>query len=110
MFIIRGGDFSVDVISTEGTWIGITDDIEGFMKDVEVPVSKGDMILLYTDGATEAKNHNDEMFGEDRLAGSFRAHSCLPVNEIVQKIIADITEFQAVQDDDITLLVIKKIF
>ena len=110
MFIIRGGDFSVDVISTEGTWIGITDDIEGFMKDAEVPVGKGDMILLYTDGATETKNHNDEMFGEDRLAGSFMAHSCLPVNEIVQKIIADITEFQAVQDDDITLLVIKKIF
>lgn len=110
ILIFRGSDSSVDVISTEGTWIGITDDIDGYMKDAEIAVNKGDIILLYTDGATEAKDSCSVLFGDDRLIDSFKNHSRLPVNEIIQNILADIVEFQEGQDDDITLLVIKKIF
>lgn len=110
VLILRGNNSSVEIISTEGTWIGITDDVNGCMKDAEIPVNKGDIILLYTDGATEAKNSDAELFGDERLIQSFKAHSGLPVNEIVQNILADISEYQQGQDDDITLLVIKKIF
>jgi len=67
-------------------------------------------VLLYTDGATEAKNEKGELFGDSGIIESFRKHSSLPVNEITQNIMRDITGYQSIQDDDITLLVIKKIF
>lgn len=110
LLVLRSSDLSVETVSTEGTWIGITDDIEGCMKDIEITINRGDIILLYTDGATEGKNFSGEMFGDERLIKSFKIHSGLPVNEIVQNMLADILEFQQYQDDDITLLVIKKIF
>ncbi|HPS58076.1 MAG TPA: SpoIIE family protein phosphatase [Spirochaetota bacterium] len=110
MLILRGTDSSVEVISTEGTWIGITDDIDECMKDVEIPINRCDIILLYTDGVTEAKNADGRLFGDENLINSFKHHSKLPVNEIVQNILVDIVEYQQGQDDDITLLVIKKIF
>lgn len=110
LLILRGSDSAVESVSTEGTWIGISDDVDEYMKDTEIPVKKGDVILLYTDGATESKNADGEMFGDDRLVSSFKKHSTLPVNESVKKILLDIIDFQQGQDDDITLLVIKKIF
>lgn len=110
ILILRESDSSVDVISTEGTWIGITDDIEEYIKNVEIPLNSGDTILLYTDGATEAKNTDGEMFGDERLITSFKSHAGLPAGDIVQSILLDIIEYQNGQDDDITLLVIKKIF
>lgn len=110
LLMLRGRDSSLETVSTEGTWIGISDDVDEYMKDTDIPVEKGDVILLYTDGATESKNAEGEMFGDDRLISSFKNHSKLPVNELVKKILLDIIDFQQGQDDDITLLVIKKIF
>lgn len=110
IIIIRGKDKSVEVISTEGTWLGITDSIEEYLTDYNIPVSKEDLILLYTDGATEAKNMDGELYGDCRLIESFSKYHMLPVKDIIQNMLKDINLFQEKQDDDITLLVIKKIF
>lgn len=54
-----------------GVLIGIMDDIE--LEDVTVPLERGDVLVLYTDGISEASNRGDEMFGEDRVGELLRA-------------------------------------
>ena len=110
IIVMRSADSSIEVISTEGTWLGILDSIEEYLVDREITLRCGDIVLLYTDGATEAKNEKGELFGDSGIIESFRKHSSLPVNEITQNMMRDITGYQSIQDDDITLLVIKKIF
>ncbi|MFH0974893.1 MAG: SpoIIE family protein phosphatase [Spirochaetota bacterium] len=108
IIIQRNNEPVPETISTNGTWIGISDDIENFTTDQEIPVSKGDMILLYTDGASEAKSASDELFGEKRIIESFKRNYHLPLNNIVQNIMNDIKSYQSTQVDDITLVVVKK--
>jgi serine phosphatase RsbU (regulator of sigma subunit) len=99
----------VEIIPTSGTWIGIADDIGSVMKNHEIKISKGDMILLYTDGASEAADINGEMFGDERIIKSFKEKNSLPINEIIQNMLNEINSFQTKQEDDITIMIIKKI-
>lgn len=110
ILILRSRDSTVDVIPSTGTWIGIADDLETYMADREIEINKGDMILMYTDGATEAMSGSGEMFGDERLAESFKKYSSLPLNDMLNNILQDIKQHQAKQDDDITILAIKKLF
>lgn len=110
IIIIRGNTGSVEILPTEGTWIGITENIEDYLKDYNIPMNKEDMMLLYTDGVTEAVNAAGDLYGDARLIESLSRHRMLNVKDIIMNILKDINLFQEKQDDDITLLVIKKIF
>lgn len=69
----------------------------------------GDVLLLYTDGVTEAMNPDQsEEYEEKRLIECVNAHLEGASKEIMDSIIEDITQFSnGVQYDDITLLVLK---
>jgi len=75
----------------------------------KVQMKPGEIIIIYSDGVTEAENTLEEQFGEERLQELMRTHSNLPAAEIVEKICAQVTAFETSQDqqDDITLVVIK---
>jgi len=75
----------------------------------ELALQYGDLIVMYTDGVTEAFNPWDEEFGEARLADFIRSHRDAPVQEIIDDIIAELRTFfgNAPQSDDITLVVIR---
>ncbi len=68
-----------------------------------------DLLFLYTDGVTEAMDHNDELYTEQSLIDSLAAKPSLPVEETVAKIVAEVNQFEAlaVQSDDITVLGLK---
>ena len=74
-----------------------------------ITVGTGDVIVMYTDGITEAINTRNELFGEDRLGMIIRDHAHLPAKEIVERILSAVDKFSKdmPQFDDITLLVIK---
>ncbi len=95
-------------IETGGTWLGITDDIEKYIEDTSVPLEKGDLILLFTDGITDAANEQGEMFGQERLENVLHQFADLPVNKILEKILREVNAFQKEQLDDMTLMVIRK--
>jgi len=107
--IYRSNPKRTEIIPTEGTWIGITDDIEKYVSDVSVPINIGDIILLFTDGVTEAADKDGELFGQERLAQALRRYSHLELESILESIIREVRDFQERQDDDITLLLIKKV-
>ncbi len=73
-------------------------------------MDNGDILVLYTDGVTEAMNTANEMFGEKRLEESILSvHGSSP-REIVARIMEDVRSFSAgaEQSDDITLLVLAR--
>jgi phosphoserine phosphatase RsbU/P len=72
----------------------------------EIELRAGDVLVIYTDGVTEAPNAEWEDFGEDRLIEVIRAHAALPAPALWKEIIAAVQRFSpGEQQDDITLLV-----
>lgn len=108
IIIYRSATNKTEVIGTNGTWLGITDNIEKYLTDVTEKIDDGDIVLLYTDGITEATNKNGEMFGQERLEQSLNQYADFPVNKLRDKIVEDVNGFQEEQFDDMTLVVIKK--
>lgn len=83
----------------------------GDYTEFEITINKGDMLVLYTDGITEAMNNNSEIFGEQRLLDLIDLYATDEKNakEISAYIRRQVLFFASntMQDDDITLLVLK---
>ncbi len=72
-----------------------------------IKLENGDLLVLYTDGVTEAMDLQNQEFGRERLAALSRQVNTLPVKEIVQEIKQAIEEFSEGKPlaDDTTLVV-----
>ncbi len=72
-------------------------------------LESGDVLLLFTDGVTEAMNTAREEFGEARLIALVQANRDKPAHDILECIIAEVNRFQPTgeQHDDITLVCLK---
>ncbi len=90
-----------------GVVLGTLDDF--VYEEETVQFKPGDLMLLYTDGITEATNDKDEMFEEERLLELLKANRKGSAKEISEKIVDEVVSFQAnqPQGDDLTLVLIK---
>jgi sigma-B regulation protein RsbU (phosphoserine phosphatase) len=73
-------------------------------------MSEGDLLVVYSDGITEAMDPHDEMFGEDRLISLIREHAssgCQALEKIILQSIEEFTEGMP-QTDDMTCMLIQK--
>jgi sigma-B regulation protein RsbU (phosphoserine phosphatase) len=70
----------------------------------------GDALLLFTDGATEARGQGRELFGDDRLAAELADAASRPPEGILESIRAALRRFtgEAGNDDDLTLVAVKR--
>ena len=109
IIIYRSSLNKTEVVSTTGTWLGISDDIEKHLQDVSIDVHDRDIVLLFTDGITEATDRDGEMYGQERLEQALNQYADLPVGKILDKIFDDVNSFQEEQLDDMTLVVIKRL-
>ena len=75
-------------------------------KEYSVQMKKGDTILLYTDGVTEAKSCENELFGEERLEKILRGQLQKDGETVLGAVLKKIEKFceGAVQYDDITMM------
>jgi len=87
--------------------IGIIEDVS--FENIEVKLSKGDMIFVYTDGITEARNINKEFYGDKRLLEALNKETSVSVDKIVKNVSDSINGFvsSSAQFDDITMLIFK---
>jgi sigma-B regulation protein RsbU (phosphoserine phosphatase) len=71
---------------------------------------KGDVLVVYSDGLTDAQNQQEEMFGEERLLEIIRLEAPSGSHALEQKLLKSIEEFTQgmPQTDDITFVVIEK--
>ncbi|MBN2381921.1 SpoIIE family protein phosphatase [bacterium] len=90
-----------------GMALGIIPEIE--LTENRVALQSGDLIVMYTDGITEAFNDKSEEFGEERLMEVIRTNHQLSAPDLVKSIIDAVVSFAAgePQTDDITLIVLK---
>ena len=75
----------------------------------EIQLSPHSVLLMYTDGVTEAENPAGDMLGENRLLARLQACTTRNVGELVEAVFAEVTQFaaDAPQSDDITVLAIQ---
>ncbi|EMJ81565.1 stage II sporulation protein E domain protein [Leptospira borgpetersenii serovar Hardjo-bovis str. Sponselee] len=107
LMIYRAQEKKVEMIPTTGSWLGIVDNLGDVLEDHRVPMSVGDIVLLYTDGITEARNQSDELFGEERLIKLLESNAKLPLRQLGTEIFSKVTDFEKAQSDDMTLLLLK---
>ncbi|MGF1542138.1 MAG: SpoIIE family protein phosphatase, partial [Pleurocapsa sp.] len=111
MLVVRSGE-EVERIDTIdlGFPIGLSETIEDFVFQVEVNLAPGDVVILYTDGITEAENNLGVQYGLDRLCNAVRQNWSKSAQEIRQLVIEDLRSHIGVQKiyDDITLVVLKQ--
>ncbi len=75
----------------------------------KVDFRKGDILMLYTDGITEAKNTRNEEYGYERLQKLLFEHSAKEPKEIEAAVIESLFEFCGEQplNDDYTVVIVK---
>ncbi|MGI5939067.1 PP2C family protein-serine/threonine phosphatase, partial [Methanoculleus thermophilus] len=101
-----GGGRPVKLKGT-GIIIGVMPDAE--YREETIRLESGDLLLLYTDGVTEAINSAEEQFGEERLIETVMRSRDLPPAEIVGRVRDAVMQFSGdePQFDDQTLMVIR---
>lgn len=74
----------------------------------ECRLACGDLLVIYTDGITEAFDDADREFGENGVLASVRGCRDLPAREMIDRVLSDVRAFSPhEQHDDMTLLVAK---
>ncbi len=110
ILIYRAATGKIESLAEGGIALGMVPDNSKLIKEQEIKLEKDDVILLYTDGITEAKNDNGEMFDVERLKESFAKHAAQYGPEGISHHIAiDYSNYvgNTEQADDVTLMVMK---
>ena len=111
MLIHRAGAERPEEIKPRGAAIGLASDptFSESIEEVTVPLGAGDLLLIYTDGITEAMNRRHELFSEERLDKSVSKAGGRRASEVLASIIEDVEAFtgNAPRNDDMTMVAIR---
>ena len=105
--LLRKTESALSYLETEeGMPLGIMD---GNYSLGKISLSKGDKLILYTDGVTEAKNSSGDDFGDKRLADLILSKKSLDSSSLLLEIKNGVKRFvkKAPQSDDITVIVME---
>lgn len=106
--LIRNNEEPILLDST-GLLLGVIEESQYEMKTLSL--QPGDLLLIYSDGITEAMNSQSEAYGIDRLKEQATSNSISSSKKILDAILQDVKGHAdgAAQSDDITLMIIKRI-
>ena len=109
-FVIRKATGKVEMLPfSQDIVAGMFDDVTYTQLDLQL--EKGDSLVLFTDGVTEAFNVNGEQFDEEGLEKSLEGQADTSTCDLVKKIVSDVNAFagEEPQSDDITVMAVKRI-
>jgi serine phosphatase RsbU (regulator of sigma subunit) len=88
---------------------GAAEKFADLLEEERLNLAPGDVIVLYTDGITEAMNASSDLFGESRLSRIVEEHGHLDSGELRERILREIEAFvgDADQHDDMTMILMK---
>ncbi len=74
-----------------------------------VQLERGDLLVAYTDGVTEARNGDDQEFGEERLRAIVNVSAHVRAQELSERIVQSVREWcgDVPPHDDLTLVVMR---
>ncbi|MBI4547509.1 MAG: serine/threonine-protein phosphatase [Ignavibacteriae bacterium] len=107
--LLRADANDVELLEPTGQFLGPFP--EEIFKVENVLMKKGDILLLYTDGVSEATNERGEFYGEDRIINGLIDYGKEGAKEITQLILEDVQRFNSTgtQSDDKTIVTIKRV-
>ena len=102
-------DGTVERLSGGGPLLGILGQHK--YEEFATRLDKGDVLLLYSDGVTEAMNPDEDELGDDRVAAVLRDNRMRETGEILQAVLEVTREWTAHQPaaDDLSLVVVRRI-
>ena len=105
--LIRHRDGGAEYLRTRPNFILAGMDMTRYKKH-ELSLAPGDVLFLYTDGVTEAADHEDALYGEERLRDTLSQAGKDPA-DICREVHSDVAAFVngAEQSDDITMLCVR---
>jgi PAS domain S-box-containing protein len=109
ILITRKKKRKVEVLHTPGTWLGARRDISRVTVDATLTLEEGDVLVLYTDGVTEAMNDSGEQFGITRLSDVIEKHQDEPIVAIRDHVIRAVQAWSKNQEDDISILIARRL-
>ncbi|MCK4966543.1 SpoIIE family protein phosphatase, partial [bacterium] len=103
-----GENNNIEYLKTGGLLLGWLKNIQYSKGTAKIEID--DILLLYTDGLTEAMNLNEEEFGEERLISEILLHRTLSGGEIKTTVLSSVAQFTRgeMQSDDITMVIVKR--
>ena len=110
ILVKNGGCFEVIPTIKLGFPLALEKDISDWIDSTEIPLNSGDLVVLYTDGITEAENHDRKLYGLERLCEIVQQNWQLSALAIQEAVIKDVKRHigSHIVYDDITLVVIKQ--
>ena len=109
----NGGARTPQVLTPEGMVLGLQFDLgdtfDRLLEEVTLPLTHGDLFVLYTDGISEAMNAQGDCFGDQRLVDLAECHADMTCNDLSERILSEVHTFtgDAAQHDDMTMVLLK---
>ena len=108
LVIYRAARGECEVIETPGLWAGIAKGVpREAVPNGSFRLAQGDVLLLYTDGITEAQSHTGDLFGVERVCLSLREAAAMPVADILEHVLSAVDTWMSRRRDDSTLVVLR---
>ncbi|MCB1175119.1 MAG: SpoIIE family protein phosphatase [Leptospiraceae bacterium] len=107
ILIYRANEDRVEVRETDGMWLGLMADIRADLDIREIKLNTHDVVVLYTDGVTEARARDGSFYSDQKLLKLLAEFGRLGAPEIKEKLLHSLRNFDS--DDDVTFLILKKI-
>ncbi|MBF0137952.1 MAG: SpoIIE family protein phosphatase [Magnetococcus sp. DMHC-1] len=110
LVVRQAGDLTVVDTQELGFPIGLVDNILPYVNATTLTLDRGDVVILYTDGITEAANLHQELYGLERLCQVAVRNRHLEAEEIKEAVVADVKRHVGAQTiyDDLTLVILKQ--
>ena len=107
LVVYRASTDSIELHTVKGVAIGFLEEYK--YRQGEIQLNKGDIVIFYTDGITEAENSNKEMFGLERLKEVIYNNKNKSPKELRKVILESINRFRKdyEQTDDLTFVILK---
>ncbi|HEY8212371.1 MAG TPA: SpoIIE family protein phosphatase [Myxococcaceae bacterium] len=107
LLVYRKQPRAIERIATPGAWVGAAAQISRATINSTFTLERGDLLVLYTDGITEAASADGEPFDPVRLGRVIEEAHDQPCDVIRDRILEATGRWAARQDDDLTVMVIR---
>lgn len=101
-------DGTVQPLGRPGPPLGILPEVR--VPETSIDLGPGDLVVLYTDGVTEARDRDGGWFGEERFHALLADHAGMHADGLAALLLEAVLEFQADEPrDDVALLVLRRV-
>ena len=107
-YIVRANDNRIEELDQGGVMLGIMEEID--LPKATLSIDKGDILMLFSDGVTEATNPSGELFSEERFEQWLLDHNQLSAEEMKDALLETLRDYAngSPQSDDITFIIVKR--